>query len=75
MSDGVELTETQLLAAAEIARAAGAAVVIHQVEGEGSQSHEPDVFVTAVGAAHGHRVSARGEVTPIGKTLPGVERT
>lgn len=75
MADGIELTQAQLVAAAEIASTAGGAVVIHQVEGDGAASHEPDVYVTVVGSAQGHRISAIGEISAIGKTLPGVERS
>ncbi len=68
MADGIELTTHQLEALARIAADHGN-VLVRQLSGEGVHTAS-DVYVTAMGTRHGHRVTPAGEITDIGETQP-----
>jgi hypothetical protein len=69
MADGIELTTYQLDVLADISAKNGN-LLIRQLSG--TESHTAaDVYVTVIGASHGHRVTPDGHVTDIGDTLPG----
>jgi hypothetical protein len=64
----IELTPAQARAVAELAEREGG-VTLHQIV-ETPPTHTADVYVTPRGTANGYRISATGELTPIGHTLP-----